>query len=337
MVFLPRFFVEGYGCSLNKADTEAIKGFLQQNGFTQGTINNSDYVVVNTCAVKEQTENRMLKRIRELHALSKKKEFRLIVFGCLPKISGKKISEISKKIVQLPPSLESLSKFFHLPEQPFSPSIAQARSNRFISIIPICRGCLGSCTYCSVKQARGPLKSYSIASLKKKFAQAVKEAPEVWLTAQDLACYGKDIGSSLPELLQELLSVEGNYRVRLGMMNPAHLKPIANEMLECFQDKRLYKFLHLPVQSGSGKILKAMKRDYSPRDFLLLVKKFRSKVKGLTLSTDVIVGFPGETEKDFNATVSLLEKVKPGICNISRFGARPNTPAEKMPQQLHGR
>jgi len=328
-------YVEGYGCSLNQADTAAIKGCLEGEGFELSGEADADILVINTCAVKEQTEHRMLKRIRELHK-SKTGKQTLIVFGCLPKISPEKISGISKEIVQLGPHLEELTKYLKIKTKKFDLSVRELLNNQHITIIPISRGCLMNCAFCCVKQARGPLKSYPIAAIEKRFAKAVKETPEIWLTAEDTGSYGLDIGSSLPELLRALLKHKGDYRIRLGMMNPIFLSSFYNEFRELFADERIYKFLHLPLQSGSDKILKSMNRNYTRNQFLGLVKKIRRDFQDISLATDVIAGFPGEAEQDFEMTVSAIKEIRPAVVNISRYGARPNTPAEKFPNQISG-
>jgi len=334
-----RAFVEGFGCSLNKSDTEQVRGFLIQNNFKLvSKPEKADLLVINTCAVKEQTETRMLRRIKQLNLIAKKHKSVLVAFGCLPKINGGAISEISEKIVQIGPSLKRLASFLELPLQEFSPLLEEQKTSRVISIIPICRGCLGNCSYCSVKNARSVLKSYSIQELNKKFKLALKQGTkEFWLTAQDCGCYGFDLDTSLPKLLKTLLKNKGKFRIRIGMVNPGHLKEFLPEYLSLFQDKRLFRFFHLPVQSGSDTILEKMNRKYNRKDFLQDVKRIRSLFPNACIATDAIVGFPGETAKDFQQTVSLLRQAKPDVVNISRFGARPNTLAGKMPGQLHGR
>jgi MiaB-like tRNA modifying enzyme len=333
-----KFFIEGYGCSLNKADTEQITWHLEASGLKQvSKPEQAAIIIVNTCAVKEQTENRMISRTKALFEISKKTKAKLIVFGCLPKINSKKVSEISKKIILVGPSLEQLSKQLGIPKISFSPELPQKKSNEFISILPIARGCLGNCSFCATKNARGKLKSYSVNRIKKRFEAETKKPCEVWLTAQDCGCYGFDIGTSLPELLKELLKSKNNFRIRIGMMNPHHALRIANDFLPLFRDARLYRFFHVPLQSGSDRILKKMNRPYSKKQFFLLIKKIRKALPDATISTDIIAGFPSETEKDFEETLKAVKTLKPDIINISRFGARPGTTAQKMLLQLHGR
>jgi MiaB/RimO family radical SAM methylthiotransferase len=188
-----------------------------------------------------------------------------------------------------------------------------------------------------VKNARGALKSYPIDLLEKKFRACLKDSREIWLTAQDCGCYGFDIGTNLVALVKRLLECRGDFRVRVGMMNPGHLQKFLPQYLGLFRDKRLYRFFHLPVQSGSNVVLRAMNRPYTRQQFLRIAKGIRSAFPDASISLDAIVGFPGETEAQFLETVSLVRAVEPDVVNISRFGARPNTLAAAMPGQLHGR
>jgi MiaB-like tRNA modifying enzyme len=329
------FFVEGYGCSLNVAETENIVGFFLENGFRRVfDFKEAEFVVINTCSVKSTTEQRMLSRIRFLLS-QKKASAKLIVFGCLASSQKAFVQKISPELIVLDTKLSSLCSFLNLPLKDFSPEISSVSSSKFVSIIPVSVGCLGSCSYCSARLARRELSSYSIESIDFAFKKALSLGKkEFWITSQDLGCYGFDIGTGLPALLKVLLKNRGEFRVRLGMMNPNHFKKIRKELMPLFSDSRLYKFLHLPLQSGSNRILKSMNRMYSVKDFIECVSYARKFVPGLSVATDVIVGFPGESEKDFRETVALLKKVRPSIVNISRFGKRKGTVAEKFPLQL---
>lgn len=149
-----------------------------------------------------------------------------------------------------------------------------------------------------------------------------------------MGCYGFDTGHYLPELIKTLLKNKGEYRIRLGMMNPRHFKKIRDDLIPLFKDDRLYKFLHLPVQSGSNTILKKMNRGSVVKDFVDAVKFSRKLVPDIRISTDIIVGFPGETEKDFEKSINLIKKTRPNMLNISRFGKRKGTVAESLPNQL---
>jgi MiaB/RimO family radical SAM methylthiotransferase len=155
-------------------------------------------------------------------------------------------------------------------------------------------------------------------------------ARELWITAQDTASYGRDFGTNLAELLRALCHVEGEFWIRVGMMTPNMANDILEELVEIFLDDHVFKFIHLPVQSGNNKTLKLMRRSYSVDDFKRIVAAFRESLPEITVSTDVICGFPGESEDAFEDTLRLIEEVKPDIVNVSKFFARPNTLAAKM-------
>jgi len=191
-----------------------------------------------------------------------------------------------------------------------------------------------SCSYCITSPARGNLTSYPSKEIVQDVCSALRQGcKEIQLTAQDTASYGLDTNSNLGELLSTLHSAEGNYRIRIGMMNPYTTLKNLDSIIQGFDNPKIYKFLHLPIQSGDDDVLKKMNRKYTVEEFLKIVKKFRDKYSDITLSTDVIVGFPTETDKQFQNTVELLKKVKPDIVNITRYSARPGTKAKTM----HGR
>ena len=169
--------------------------------------------------------------------------------------------------------------------------------------------------------------------VRKALGEGVKE---IWLTAQDGGCYGFDLGTNLPELLKELVMLDYDFKIRVGMMNPDHLLKMKNEMLELFKSEKIYKFLHLPVQSGNDQVLKMMGRQYSIKEFVDLVKEFRANFPEITIATDMIVGFPGETDRQYWDTLSVVRQMSPEVMNISRFWAREKTAAAKMKNQIPG-
>ncbi len=333
--------IETYGCSTNLADSETLEGCLTKAGFklTQSA-SAADIVIYNTCAVKGPTENRIINKIKYTP-----KNKKIVVAGCLPLINFKRlqmetrfnaavgpaaalqIADIVKrvtngeKVIALENALNAKPPL-DLPRQ---------KPNPVISIIPINYGCLGSCAYCCVIFARGRLRSYSPNEIAERVrSDLAAGAKEFWLTSQDIACYGKDIGIHLATLLSPLASVKGDFKMRVGMMTPNETTPFLSELIEAFKNKKIFKFVHLPVQSGDNEVLKRMQRFYTAKAFKATVKAFRTAFPQLTLATDVICGFPGETRLAFKNTLKLIEEVKPDIVNISKFFARPHTPAAEM-------
>jgi len=208
--------------------------------------------------------------------------------------------------------------------------------NPVVSIIPVARGCLGSCSYCCVVFARGRLRSYSVDEVVERVRGDLQfGAKEVWLTGQDMACYGRDIGTDLPDLLKAVCSIkEDGFFVRVGMMTPNYALDTLDRLIAAFLDKHVFKFLHLPVQSGDDEVLKQMNRFYCVDDFREIVDSFRKAIPDITVATDVICGFPGESEEAFQRSLELIEEVKPDVVNVSKFFLRPYTLAEKMPSKV---
>lgn len=213
-------------------------------------------------------------------------------------------------------------------------SLPKVRRNPLIEIIAINTGCLNQCTYCKTKHARGELGSYHPEEIVERTKQAFEEGVcELWLTSEDTGAYGKDIGSSLPELLWKLIDVipEG-CMMRVGMTNPPYILEHLDEMAKILRHPKVYSFLHIPVQSGSDQVLADMKREYTCADFEHSVNFLRDRVPGLTIATDIICGFPTETEVDFEQTMTLCQKYKFPSLFINQFFSRPGTPAARMPK-----
>ena len=337
-------FVNNFGCSSNVADGEVLAGCLEQAGFQlAASESEADLIIYNTCAVKGPTENRIIYTLK--HAPKDKK---IVIAGCLPKISyerlcreahfdgvvgpavGKEIVDIVKRVL----AGEKVVDLTAVKEKPLL-SLPRHKSNPVVSVVPINFGCLGSCTYCCVVFARGHLRSYGI----KEVVERVKSdyaagSKEFWITSQDTAAYGRDLGIDLAELLEALDKLALDFRVRVGMMTPNLVTEMQTRLITAFENPKIFKFLHLPVQSGDDTVLQYMRRFYTATEFKGIVETFRNEFPQLTLATDVIVGFPGETEEAFENTIKLLEAVKPDVVNVSKFFARPKTIAARMKEGL---
>ncbi|MBU4266532.1 MAG: tRNA (N(6)-L-threonylcarbamoyladenosine(37)-C(2))-methylthiotransferase [Candidatus Altiarchaeales archaeon] len=324
--------IETYGCAMNQADSEFMAGLLEKNGHTVGE--GGEILIVNTCTVKTPTERKILKRLKELGNSGR----RVIVTGCMPRAQPDIVKEfprfsfIGTNIEDILEAVEQ-EKYLRISDGACRLEFPRRRKNPLVEIIPLAQGCVGDCSYCIVRSARGQLNSYDpeliLADLRKALPDGVRE---FWLTAQDTGAYGKDIDSSLPELLKKVSAIEGDFRLRVGMMNPNHVLQFLDELIDAYRDERIYKFIHIPVQSGDDKVLKDMNRRYSADDFRRIVKEFRDAFPRITISTDVILGFPTETEEAFQNTLSLLEETEPEVLNISRFWLRPGTKAGEFKQ-----
>lgn len=312
-----------FGCSRNQADTELMKGLVSKEH--ELVENNPDVTVINSCFVKKDTEEKII-------SLMHKTAGKLVLTGCL--------SQARPDLIEAFPNASFLGvkSFMRINEAVASqvvdlgvgsPDFCSKRvlTNPLVSVVPISDGCLGSCSYCCTKQARGSLISRSVddilAQIKSDLLSGVKE---FWLTSQDTGCYGFDIGSDLSKLLDAITSLLGDFRVRVGMMNPTHALKILAPLRKSFSSPKVYKFIHVPIQSGSDKVLVDMNRHYSVSDFWRVIDAF----SGFSVSTDIICGYPTEGVSEWNETISLIKRLKPAVLNISRFFSRPGTPASLL-------
>jgi MiaB-like tRNA modifying enzyme len=339
---MKKIFASVYGCPSNIADCEMVLGLLKESGLeTADSPQAADVNIIFTCIVKTPTEQRMIALIKDLTRTRKP----LIVAGCMPKTSQRVIEKINPNASLVgPDSIEHIVDavraalsgkkviFVNDARKP-KPGLPRVRKNENIGIVPISIGCLSNCSYCAVKFARGKLKSYPAEKIVEEVQQLVNDGcREIWLTSQDNGCYGVDIETNLAELLDIVTKINGDFKTRVGMMNPTHVLNFLDELIEAYKNEKIMKFLHIPMQTGSDRILKLMKRGYTVADFEKIVFSFTKEIPRLFLTTDIIVGFPGETERDFKATVELLKKMKPNKVNISKFGTRPGTEAANMEQ-----
>jgi MiaB-like tRNA modifying enzyme len=340
-----RIFIKSFGCSTNLADGEVLAGCLAEAGYKLlDSVAEADVIIYNTCAVKGPTENRIieiLKRVPE----SKK----VIIAGCLPLINFERLCKevhfdgvvgpaAGDRIVKVVKHVLNGEKVIALKEaMNAKPSLNLPRLmlNPVISIIPVNYGCLGTCAYCCVVFARGHLRSYVVQEIvervKKDLSMGVRE---FWITSQDTACYGRDRDTNLAQLLNALCDVKGDFRVRVGMMTPNKTLDILVDLIQAFKNEKFFKFVHLPLQSGDNQTLKRMRRFYSVEDFKKIVNAFRASFPEMTFATDVICGFPGESEEAFERTLQLIKDVKPDIVNVSKFFARPRTAAAEMQEDF---
>lgn len=332
-----KVFIKTWGCTLNQSDSDLMEGILREKGCEiVNNIDEADVIVLNTCTVKGATENKILEEIKNLER--KKKKF--VIAGCLT-INKNKIRKISNapllgagatnKIFEAVESALKSREFesFEIRKK----NILKKIFSYPIARIPISEGCVGFCNFCQTKFARPKLISYSEKEIILMVEESLKRgAKEIQLTAMDTGAYGLDIGTDVADLLNKIVNVEGDFKVRLGMINPEHAKRLKNKLLNVFENEKIYKFLHLPVQTGSEKVCKEMGRMHSVKDFEEVVSKFKEKFSNLTLATDIIVGYPTETDEDFEETIKLLERVRPDIVNISRFTPRDFTKAKELKQ-----
>jgi MiaB-like tRNA modifying enzyme len=341
---LARVNVEVYGCSANQADAEIASGLLTEAGHTLvDDADSADVSVILTCIVKTPTE---VKIVRRLEALRGK---RVVVAGCMPKALRSLVEQTMPgasmvgpdDIVKIPEAVEATVSgekvVFLNGTSSDRTCLPRARRSKLIHIAPIAAGCLGNCSYCIVKVARGRLFSFPVEGILDDAKVAVASGcREMWLTAEDTAAY--DVGGvKLPELIERLSAIEGKFMLRVGMMTPNSALPIFDNLISAFRSPKVYKFVHVPVQSGSDAVLATMKRKYTIRQFKELVTRFREELPDVGVATDIICGFPGETEAQFKESLDFVEWLRPDMLNISRFWPRPGTEAATMRNQFPSR
>ena len=317
-----KFSIETFGCTANKGDEMRMRAILRNAGHEIAETREADVVIVNTCTVTKRTELNVIKRLKEL----KKKGKKVVVAGCMAAAQPELVESIlGADVTMVTP--QDIYSYNNEQELDF---------NGVIAVVPIAMGCVGKCSYCIVKQARGDLRSYKPEKICKAVRNAVERgAKEIRITSQDCSAYGWDSPSlKLPALLDLVTSVEGDFRIRVGMMNPFTVIHILDELLDAFDSTKIFKFFHVPVQSGSDKVLGDMRRNYKAADFVEIVNSIRRRFKYSTICTDFIIGFPTETEEGFVSSLNLLETVKPEKVNITRFSPRPGTEASKLKDLL---
>lgn len=312
---MKNIFVKTFGCTLNQKETLEI---TNNHIFTQDLKNlkDIDLVLVNTCGVKEQTQTKIINFLKRVN--QKVPENKIYVYGCLVDIDKSCLKKVLPN-----------ANYFSLKEKQALKKILNLKPiplKKTTHTIILSNGCLGNCNYCAVKFARGKLKSKPIKEIVNEIKQ-IENAKEICLTSQDNGCYGLDIQTNLVNLLKEILKIKKDFKIRIGMANPGFIKKDTKDLIKVYKHKNVYKFLHIPIQSGSNKVLKEMNRTYKIQDVYEIVKQFRKEIPELTLATDVIVGYPTETNKDFLETIKAIKTLKPDIVHISRFGRRKNIQA----------
>ena len=338
-----KVWIEAYGCSASMADSEMMSGLLKADGYEMATCENeSSLNIIVTCSVKDVTQHRMLHRIDKLSKSVKP----LIIAGCLAKTERPRIESLNSYASILGP--HSIDRTIDVVHSAFMGkkavfvedsslekiNLPRIRINPIISIIEIASGCMSECSFCQTKLAKGRLRSYRIGEILRQMRSDIADGcKEIWLSSTDNGCYGKDIGSDLVHLLRSCCLIEGDYKIRVGMMNPMYLPCMLKEMIEVFSaNDKIFKFLHIPVQSGSDRILRKMKRGHTVKTYRNIVRAFRKAFPEITIATDVIIGFPTETNEDFLKTIDLLKETEPDIVNSSKYSSRSGTEACKLKQ-----
>ncbi len=311
------YYIITYGCQMNKSDCERIASVLENRGYQPASnINEADLIVVNMCSVRQSAVDRVFGLISKFHELKTQNlKLKTILTGCILKSDRKKFAKDFDSILNINDLLKEQPKY----------------QNNFSAFIPISRGCNNGCSYCVVPFTRGRLVCRNHKEILKEVKDIVKKGfREIWLLGQNVNDYHSPSNPKInfAKLLKMVDDITGNFKLLFISPHPKNFsEELINALSEC---KKFGKCLNLPVQSGDNEILKAMNRPYTAEQYKNLVKKIRKKIPALNLSTDIIVGFPGETKRQFENTAKLLKEIKFDMAYIAQYSPRQGTAAFKL-------
>ena len=349
-----RYNIETFGCQMNENDSERLSGMLSEMGYSEcSERKDSDLIIFNTCCVRENAEQKVY---GHLGALKKLKETNpnlvIAICGCM--MQQKEVVEHIKKTYKHVDIIFGTHNLYKFPELlntaittkstvidvwDSTGSIAEnmpiVRKDNIKAWVTVMYGCNNFCSYCIVPYVRGRERSRSLEEIKNEVEKlAVDGCKEITLLGQNVNSYGKDLEGDLTfaGLLRKLNKIQGIERIRFMTSHP---KDLSDELIYAIRDcEKVCEHLHLPVQAGSSKVLDEMNRKYSKEQYLELIEKVKSNIPGIALSTDIIVGFPGETEEDFNETLDVVAKARFDMAYTFLYSKRTGTPAAKNPEQV---
>ncbi|HUV81255.1 MAG TPA: tRNA (adenosine(37)-N6)-dimethylallyltransferase MiaA [Patescibacteria group bacterium] len=312
-----KYIISTYGCQMNKSDSERMAVILEKKGYQAARKENeADLIVINMCSVRQSAVDRVHGQIRNLAKLKKKNtKLKIVLTGCILKKDRGKFKQTFDEI------WDKENYFDILPK----------RQSASTAYIPISNGCNNFCTYCAVPLTRGGLICRGHQEILKETKEAIKNgSKEIWLLGQNVNDYNSPSDKTIdfPKLLKLVIEIPGDFKIKFISPNP---KNFSDELIETMAgSEKIALYLNLPVQSGDNEILKRMRRFYTAGQYKKLVGKIRKKMPNIFLSTDIIVGFPGETRKQFENTLKLFKEIDFDMAYIAKFSTRPGTAANKM-------
>ena len=347
------YHVTTFGCQMNARDSEKLVGILDEVGYTEVEDENADFVIYNTCTVRENANQRVYGRLGYLHSIKKKKPHMMIALcGCMMQ-EAQVVEKLKKSysFVNLIFGTRNIYKFSELivtalesdrmvidiwkDTDKIVEDLPSERKYAFKSGVNIMFGCNNFCSYCIVPYVRGRERSRNLKDIVREIEKLVEDGvKEVMLLGQNVNSYGKNLEEpvTFAQLLKEIEKIEGLERIRFMTSHP---KDLSDELIEVMKDsKKICRHLHLPLQSGSSRILKIMNRHYDKERYLTLVEKIKTAMPDISLTTDIIVGFPGETEEDFLETMDVVKKVRFDSAFTFLYSKRSGTPAAVMENQI---
>ena len=347
-----KVYIETLGCQMNKSDSEKILGILETQGYKETTEREeADLLVMNTCSIRAASENKAFSHLGIWKKLKKANpDIKIAVCGCIAQQTKEKIFKRAPQvdlifgthnIEELPELIKQLAskeKVCSILKTPYESEekFYSRREEGLSAWLPIIEGCDYFCTYCVVPYTRGRQRSRFpediISEAKEIISQGYKE---ITLLGQTVDSYGKDFGNpeiTLSSLLRELNGLDGLMRIRFVTSHPAD---ITDELIKTVAElDKVCEYFHLPMQSGSTEVLAKMKRPYTREEYLTLVNKIKKEIPDVAITSDFIAGFPGETEEQFNETLSIIDEVGFDQCNVAAYSPRKQTPAAVWKDQI---
>ena len=342
-----KYFIITYGCQMNKSDSERIASVLENNGFQKASkMNEANLIVVNMCSVRQSAVDRVYGKIQnaKIKNQNEKSKCKIILTGCILKKDRERLFQQVNLILDIK-DLQNWPEKLGIKNQELGIKnyfeIEPKYSSFPAAYVPISTGCNNFCAYCVVPYTRGPLIHRPAEDIIKEVKELIKKGyREIWLLGQNVNSYGiqretdakqnakQTQNINFSKLLRMVNDIPGDFWIRFTSSHP---KDFSDELIKTMAEcKKVTPYLNLPVQSGNDEILKKMNRNYTVQKYKNLVKKIRKKIPDIALSTDIIVGFPGEIKKQFENTAKLLREIKFDMAYIAQYSLRPGTTAIKM-------
>ncbi|MEA2092399.1 MAG: MiaB/RimO family radical SAM methylthiotransferase [Patescibacteria group bacterium] len=322
-----KYHIITYGCQMNESDSERVSSFFQENGLLEGNEEEADVIIFTACSIRQSAIDRVIAKGKEIK--EKKKKPVTILTGCVLKEDKKSLSSIFDYILDI-------NDLPHWPLPFLSKSSKQyfeivPKRNGISAYISIMTGCDNFCTYCVVPYTRGRVSCRPTKEVLKEVEDAVKEGhKEIWFLGQNVNAYKEEL--TFGELLKEADKIKGDFWIRFTSSHP---NDFTDDMIDAMKNcKKVTNYLNLPVQSGNDEILKKMNRPYNISEYKKIIKKVKEEVPDVFISTDVIIGFPGETEKHFRSTLNLFNELLFDMIYIGRYSPRKQTAAYKMKETV---
>ncbi|MBQ7676909.1 MAG: tRNA (N6-isopentenyl adenosine(37)-C2)-methylthiotransferase MiaB [Lachnospiraceae bacterium] len=347
------FYVRTFGCQMNFLGSEKLVGILKEIGYVEAKSEEADFVLYNTCTVRENANNKVYGRLGVLHGIKRKNpKMKIALCGCM--MQEPTVVDTIQKTYPFVDLVFGTHNIYKLPElfvtmweaggqiidiwdsyKDIVEDLPAERKYRFKSGVNIMYGCNNFCTYCIVPYVRGRERSRNPLDILREIERlAADGVVEVMLLGQNVNSYGKTLDTKITfaGLLKEVTQIDGIERIRFMTSHP---KDLSDELIEVMAGSdKICKHLHLPLQSGSTRLLSLMNRHYEKEDYLRLTDKIRAAMPDIALTTDIIVGFPGETEEDFNETMRVVEQVRYDSAFTFIYSKRTGTPAAKWTTQI---